>query len=218
MPDPFVISLLYYFYRFRRQIWYQRCGKASTWWCFSGRLPDMETVCCRWCLENDWWKPSVEKRVWSEWYELMLNHELHDQGVSKQDNEPENFLYASFLYITIFNCWSHMHNFIRTCLKVQMLTLPYFDVLQAYRTDQWLSLCCSEMNPDRVSLCVKHPYAQATQRTIPTVSVFWGITCCCFFNSLNSVLQTVNFRKFDLLKALLSKGHIYFVLLLFCCP
>lgn len=47
--------------------------------------------------------------------------------------------------------------------------------------------------------------------------VLWGITCCSFFNSANSIFQTVNDIKLDLLKALLSRGRIYFVLLLFFC-
>lgn len=81
--------------------------------------------------------------------------------------------------------------------------------LRARNTDQWLLLCCSWMNPDRVSLCVKHPclHAEATPKN--------NSHCCCFLRSFSvllfwqSLIQQIQFVKELVLGNFICSSHQY---------
>lgn len=71
------------------------------------------------------------------------------------------------------------------------------------------------MNPDRVSLCVKHPdlHASAAPEDNPHCFCFseeFLVAVCLVFNPANSICHTVVFRKSNIFKSLLSEGHMLF--------
>ncbi len=69
--------------------------------------------------------------------------------------------------VKAFNSWHNFTDITKSTevqysvdLKAEMLTLLKLDFNRLV-TQICVCLCCSGMNPDRVSLCVKHPYLHA---------------------------------------------------------
>lgn len=107
-------------------------------------------------------------------------------------------------------------------LKVELLTLWYFDVCKLATQISgclcaalgWTQTECHCVLNTRISMHRLPP------RTIPTVSVVWGIWRYYLFvlNPANSICRTAVFRKSDLFKSLGSRGQMFLVLLFIYWP